>query len=116
LLAILILISIALPGYASMSIYDLEDNLKYTIDDEGVIYNNQGKMRARIIENKVYDSILNLFWFRIEGHKIFNRKNELKYRVVGNRVVDAEGKPRYYIKGKPFAEIMSNSQSLYMQQ
>jgi hypothetical protein len=115
IITILMLIFFTLPGHAVMSVYDPEENLKYHIDDEGFIYNNQGKIRARIVENKVYDSILNRFWFRIDGDKIYNRKDELRYRVVGHRVVDTEGKIKYYIKGKPLAELKWNNQSLHMQ-
>ena len=57
-----------------------------------------------VVENKVYDNLWNRLWFRIDGDKIYNRKNELKFRVVGHHVVDAEGNLKYYIKGKSLAE------------
>ena len=103
-IAILMVFTIVLSGYAATTIYDAANNLKYHIDDEGLIYNNQGKLRARVVENKVYDNFWNRLWFRIDGDKIYNRKNELKYRVVGHHVVDAEGNLKYYIKGKSLAE------------
>lgn len=115
IIAILTVFVFVLPGYAATTVYDADNNPKYRIDDEGFIYNSQGKLRARIVENKVYDNIMNRFWFRIEGDKIFNRKNELKYRVVGHQVVDVEGKLKYYIKGKPLAEIKLNTHPLQMQ-
>ena len=103
-IAILIVFTFVLSGFAATTIYDAANNLKYHIDDEGLIYNNQGKIRARVVENKVYDNFWNRLWFRIDGDKIYNKKNELKYRVVGHHVVDAEGNLKYYIKGTSLAE------------
>ena len=103
-IAIFMVFTFVLSGYAATTIYDAANNLKYHIDDEGLIYNNQGKLRARVVENKVYDNFWNRLWFRIDGDKIYNRKNELKFRVVGHHVVDAEGNLKYYIKGKSLAE------------
>jgi len=115
IVAVLTAFVFVMPGFAATTVYDADNNPKYRIDDEGLIYNSQGILRARIIEDKIYDNILNRFWFRIEGDKVFNRKNELKYRVVGNQVVDAEGKLKYYIKGTPLAEIKLNTRPLQMQ-
>jgi len=98
----------ALPGHAITIVYDSDNNVKYSIDDEGLIYNNQGKVRARIVENKVYDTILNFFWFRIAGDKIYNKKDEVIYQVVGYQIFDKEGNFKGYIKGKSFAESKWN--------
>jgi len=104
IIVFVMMFAFALQGYAATTIYDAANNLKYHIDDEGLIYNNQGKLRARVVENKVYDNFWNRLWFRIDGDKIYNRKNELKYRVVGHHVEDVEGNLKYYIKGKSLAE------------
>jgi hypothetical protein len=104
IITVLIVFCLVLPGYTETTVYDPDDNPKYHIDDEGLVYNSQGKLRARIVENKVYDNFFNRLWFRIDGDKIYNRKNELKYRLVGHHVVDVSGNLKYYIKGESFAE------------
>jgi hypothetical protein len=104
----LILLALARSGYGATTVFDVNNNLKYHIDDDGMIYNGQGKARARIIDNKVYDNFFNRFWFKIDGDKIYNRKDELKFRVVGYQVVDTEGKVKYYFKGTSLAECKWN--------
>jgi hypothetical protein len=42
IIAFLMMFVFALQGYAATTIYDAANNLKYHIDDEGLIYNNQG--------------------------------------------------------------------------
>jgi len=39
-IAILMVFNFVLSGYAATTIFDTANNLKYHIDDEGLIYNN----------------------------------------------------------------------------
>lgn len=88
----------------TVTIYDLNENPKYHIDEKGLVYNSHGKLRARIVDNKVYDSFFNAYWFRIDGDNIYDRRDELRYKVVGNRVLDQAGNLKYYIRGKSFRQ------------
>ena len=86
---LLLIVTPALSG--ETRIYDDHQNLKYRIEDNGHIYDNNLKSKGRIEKDRVYDENLNLK-YRIDKDRVYDKDYDLKYRIEGDRIYDKNWK------------------------
>lgn len=77
-----------------------------------MVYDKKQKLKARIVENRVYDNRWNYLWFVIDGDKVYDGRENLKYKIDSHKIFDMKQNLKYYTVGDSLSQCRWNSQRL----